>query len=1011
MTNSGLTVPVLQAGDRHFLWVAWLFFLPTLASGQLETQFYHTESFGIEDGLNQEVINHFQIDKHGMVWIYTVGSLQLFDGEQFIDMNYLFEEEPLYASFNGSNYGEIYFISRNILIHINPDDYTSKPLHSLKLPDSYYEEEHNYVIHESKEHLFVVNSNDSVYQIRKPILVIEDAFALPEKPNKSLSPGLRSKADHVLEYVSENYRLFSIDLKTKKIISVLDLNLVDRIIRISPDTFVTIDPNFLSLYIDQEIIKIPFPDETQKFIASDYLLYSQDKLWIALKNNMYEFDLRMMKWKTIHQKIGGAPLTELGLRKCEMDKYGNIYFSTFNNGLVKVYPRNKGFDYIAPRDLKNKFIKCLSLSETNNLILAGTVNGLWIFDTTGSLVTNFMNLPDGNQLKGINNIVKISDSRFVVITNGAFELSIEKEEIEISKIEGLHPDWPSSYSVNVELPGLNKYYTSYWDGLLEYKIGNDIQFKYTESHPLDGSFAIARYNDGFISSKGNKLKLLDLNLQNVIRQLTIPGYGYSRCIIQYSKNSVLLGTDVGLYHIQIDNEANVMRQIYDKMVYAILPGDNPREFWFSTDFGLFRLTSDFQLINYSKEEGLQDNEFNTNACYKSATGKLYFGGVNGINSFYPSEVSESSDNIQQYVSSLSVNNKVLARYIPSANNRSFDFSYKENNIGIELLGKGDKSPGNYNYQYFMKGLNEEWVDMGRDNSINFHLAPGNYTFYYHIGDNFNPNAPKTHFFKLFIQPPVYKRWWFITGIMVMLLSLGLYVLYVNKKRHLLKLSYENKLSQKIYRERMRISRELHDNIGAQMATVKRNISFITSQRENLSQKQIMKKMEDLESISTQINQELRDTIWVTQHEFISLTDFITRLKNYVFQTLGPESDCRVHYIEQFESNLLLGPFLALNLHRICQETINNAIKHSRCSEIRIVFEGNANSLKITLTDNGTGYETDTIHAGYGLQNIRHRASLIGAELQFNRLNTSGASLEILIDKIELSNKSFDGWRE
>ena len=153
------------------------------------------------------------------------------------------------------------------------------------------------------------------------------------------------------------------------------------------------------------------------------------------------------------------------------------------------------------------------------------------------------------------------------------------------------------------------------------------------------------------------------------------------------------------------------------------------------------------------------------------------------------------------------------------------------------------------------------------------------------------------------------------------------------------------LNEKLQKERMRISRELHDNIGAQMATVKRNINFLVNHLDNLPKEQVQIKMLDLEGISTQINQELRDTIWATQNEHISVSDFITRIKNYVFQTLGQESEYRVIYEERCDTEVILGPFLALNLHRICLEALNNAFKHSGASELVVTFEGNADYFK------------------------------------------------------------------
>ena len=150
----------------------------------------------------------------------------------------------------------------------------------------------------------------------------------------------------------------------------------------------------------------------------------------------------------------------------------------------------------------------------------------------------------------------------------------------------------------------------------------------------------------------------------------------------------------------------------------------------------------------------------------------------------------------------------------------------------------------------------------------------------------------------------------------------------------------------------------------------------------------------LESISSQINQELRDTIWAVQNEQIDVAGFFTRLKTYVFQLVGPDSPLRVTYSHSGNLNTLLGPFTALNLHRICQETINNIVKHAEANEINIVLASSTSTLNITITDNGKGYDMKNVKEGYGLGNIRKRAEQIGATVVFTSSPGSGSSIEI-----------------
>ncbi len=983
----------------------------TISLGQQETHFFHTEHFGIEDGLHQGAILDFQVDKRDFLWVHTLGSLQIFDGKNFITPDHDIQDPALSGRFSFGFPDDLYFLSHSKL-YVLPADHL-RPTESKVLNMPLYDRKNHstYFLYENLTHLFIWHPNDTVYQINKHDFKVDGAFRMPVKGNdiitiSELSP--RNCLPDQIEFIGEDHSLYLYDLKTGRLVKKAQYQFVSSATKLSKDTIAILEKDSLHILTPDQQLHFPLPDSIHDFYGIYLMPTAPGRLLVGLRHSIYEFNLHTMKWDSRIMKTGDGNLYNLITRRMKKDSGGNMYFLSFDKGLVKLYPRNSGFEYIGAEGKVSSFVKCIEGSDVNNIVLMGTLqNGLLIFDTLGSLRQQILDFPGGETNRFISNIIKVSESRFIILAKDAYQLDLEDDSVKIKRVARLEDNWTSYYDAPFSGYTAGQFFISSYDGLLDIKSGMETKIRFIPDHALNRSSAVTKFRQGYISSAGDSLKLFDASMQKVTATFAIPHFALSRSIISQDENHVLLGTDVGLYLIEIGKQAKVVKRIYDNMVYAILPGDLAGEFWFSTDYGLFRLKPDGQIINYSIENGLQDNEFNTNSRYKSSSGKLYFGGVKGINSFYPGRIKNVTDTIRPFISLLSINTKVVSRYIATQADRKYNFSHKENNIIIEFLGKGTRSPERYNYQYFIKELHATWVDIGRERHMQFHLAPGNYTIYYHVDDAFDANAIPTHFLKICIQPPFYKRWWFLCMIALLLTAFAFYLLQLHKKRQELKLRYEFQLGQRLQNERMRISRELHDNIGAQMATVKRNINFLINQSHQLTPDLVTKKMKDLESISTQINQELRDTIWAAQNEHITMADFITRIKNYIFQVLGPESQARVLYEEHCEKQVILGPFLALNLHRICQETINNIMKHAGATEIKLIFEGDEDQCKVTILDNGKGYNEVDSNQGYGLQNIRYRAGQIGAILHFNRIG-SGSSLEVLIQELKLSNNTKEG---
>jgi len=169
------------------------------------------------------------------------------------------------------------------------------------------------------------------------------------------------------------------------------------------------------------------------------------------------------------------------------------------------------------------------------------------------------------------------------------------------------------------------------------------------------------------------------------------------------------------------------------------------------------------------------------------------------------------------------------------------------------------------------------------------------------------------------------------------------------------------------KEKERISRDLHDTVGGQLSHVLYSMDDI--QKEVGDHRQDI--IENMNSTLRNVMGNLRETIWAIHDEKISVKDISDRLKVYA-KNLFRHRQVEIDYKENIMQIRYLPSSQTLNIFRICQEILNNAFKHSQATQISIELNDHDN-FKLTISDNGVGFDVQTIVGGMGLANMTRRA--------------------------------------
>ena len=231
-----------------------------------------------------------------------------------------------------------------------------------------------------------------------------------------------------------------------------------------------------------------------------------------------------------------------------------------------------------------------------------------------------------------------------------------------------------------------------------------------------------------------------------------------------------------------------------------------------------------------------------------------------------------------------------------------------------------------------------------------------------------------------------RNFWIALFAAMLLIAL-LIIRQVNLKRQ--RVAKEAELN--VQKERLRISRDLHDNIGAELTFIS---SFIDQQTYALKDESAKKELEKISESSRLAMAQMRETIWAIQSKSIQVEELVVKLQ----QTL--EKYTTVHHIQlrikQSGENYSLKPAVIISVLRVCQEAINNAVKYGGCTQITLELNAEENRLGLTIYDNGVGFELAQVKRGNGLKNMQERIEELGGSFEVSSLLNIGTTLRFII---------------
>ena len=207
------------------------------------------------------------------------------------------------------------------------------------------------------------------------------------------------------------------------------------------------------------------------------------------------------------------------------------------------------------------------------------------------------------------------------------------------------------------------------------------------------------------------------------------------------------------------------------MIYAILE-DNLANFWIATNKGVSIFNPRQGTVkNYDIKDGLQGDEFNIGACYKSPrTGEMFLGGINGFNSFYPELIKDNTYVPPVVITAFKVFNRPVKLGADFSEIKELRLPQADNFFSFEFAALNYRQSKKNRYQYMLVGFDKNWINAGtRRYAAYTNLSGGAYVFRVKGSNNDGVWNERGAFVKIKIIPPFWKTAWFRTLVLVFIL--------------------------------------------------------------------------------------------------------------------------------------------------------------------------------------------------------------------------------------------------
>lgn len=288
------------------------------------------------------------------------------------------------------------------------------------------------------------------------------------------------------------------------------------------------------------------------------------------------------------------------------------------------------------------------------------------------------------------------------------------------------------------------------------------------------------------------------------------------------------------------------------------------------------------------------------------------------------------------------------------------------------------------------------IGAGRSGDVSYRDLPGGqYQFRVREVDALGVPSGEQAVLPLIIAPPFYANLWFRMALLVTLLAIALGMERVVARRRMQRKLEKLKRNQAVQQERARIARDIHDDLGTVLSRISMVSEAAASEAEPGSPQE--QRLNEICETSRQLTRTMEEIVWAQDPRHDSLDNMVSYICSFASDLLGvARIACRL----DIPLELPVIPLEAEQRHElflVFKEALNNIIKHSGASEVRISLRIEPDSIRLVVEDNGRGFDAATLPEGKGngLTNMKNRLQRLGGQVEVHSEPGKGTRVEII----------------